>query len=250
MAAGEAPIKQAVAWIDDRLRDDPRADRLRLVDEAARRFDLSPLDTDFLFAPPGRRARRPRERAQARRVQEQFGAHRRRLRDQRRSRGRRRSRPDRRLGPGPGPRPRARPGHRRRPHRAGAGAGIARHVTAYDVTEPMLRAARGSCASAAPPGAFVAGDVAGAAVPRRRLRRGDVPHRRPPLRRRRAPPCARSAACCAPGGSFLLQDILGHDDAEAGRVRHRGGAAARSRRTSGPIAPSSGRPSCAPPGSP
>jgi hypothetical protein len=47
--AGEAPIKQAVTWIDDRLRDDPGADRLRLVDEAGRRFDLSPLDTDFLM---------------------------------------------------------------------------------------------------------------------------------------------------------------------------------------------------------
>jgi len=49
MAAGEAPIKQAVKWIDDRLRDDPAADRVKLLDEASRRFDLSPLDTDFLF---------------------------------------------------------------------------------------------------------------------------------------------------------------------------------------------------------
>jgi hypothetical protein len=48
MAAGEAPIKQAVKWIEDRLRDEPGADRLRLIDEAARRFDLSPLDTEFL----------------------------------------------------------------------------------------------------------------------------------------------------------------------------------------------------------
>jgi hypothetical protein len=49
MAAGEAPIKQAVSWIDDQLRDRPAADRLALVDEAARRFDLSPLDTEFLM---------------------------------------------------------------------------------------------------------------------------------------------------------------------------------------------------------
>jgi hypothetical protein len=49
MATGEAPIRQAVKWIDERLADDPGADRLRLVDEAARRFDLSPLDTDFLM---------------------------------------------------------------------------------------------------------------------------------------------------------------------------------------------------------
>jgi hypothetical protein len=49
MAAGEPPIKQAVKWIDDRLVDDPKADRVKLVDEASRRFDLSPLDSDFLF---------------------------------------------------------------------------------------------------------------------------------------------------------------------------------------------------------
>ena len=47
--AGEAPIKQAVKWIEDRLRDHPDANRLKLVDEASRRFDLSPLDADFLL---------------------------------------------------------------------------------------------------------------------------------------------------------------------------------------------------------
>lgn len=47
--AGETPLQGAVKWIDDRLQDDPAADRLRLADEAARRFDLSPLDQDFLF---------------------------------------------------------------------------------------------------------------------------------------------------------------------------------------------------------
>jgi hypothetical protein len=49
MSAGEAPIKQAVKWIDDHLAGDPRADRVTLVDEASRRFDLSPVDTDFLY---------------------------------------------------------------------------------------------------------------------------------------------------------------------------------------------------------
>jgi len=58
MAAGEAPIKQAVKWIDDRLRDDPAADRVKLVDEASRRFDLSPLDADFLFRQLGERAKK------------------------------------------------------------------------------------------------------------------------------------------------------------------------------------------------
>lgn len=49
MPVGEAPIKQAVKWIDEQLRDNPKADRLTLVDEASRRFDLTPLDTDFLL---------------------------------------------------------------------------------------------------------------------------------------------------------------------------------------------------------
>jgi hypothetical protein len=47
--AGEAPITQAVKWIDDQLHDQPAADRLKLVDEAARRFDLTPLDAEFLY---------------------------------------------------------------------------------------------------------------------------------------------------------------------------------------------------------
>ena len=58
MAAGEAPVKQAVKWIDDRLAEDPRTDRVKLVDEAARRFDLSPLDTEFLFRHLAQRLKR------------------------------------------------------------------------------------------------------------------------------------------------------------------------------------------------
>jgi len=49
MSVGEAPVKQAVKWIDDQLHDNPGADRSKLVDEASRRFDLSPLQADFLF---------------------------------------------------------------------------------------------------------------------------------------------------------------------------------------------------------
>jgi hypothetical protein len=48
MALGEAPIKAAVRWIEEQLRDRPDADRVTLVDEASRRFDLTPLDEDFL----------------------------------------------------------------------------------------------------------------------------------------------------------------------------------------------------------
>jgi hypothetical protein len=56
--AGEAPIKQAVKWIDDQLSDNPKVDRVKLVDEASRRFDLSPLDADFLFRHLAERAKK------------------------------------------------------------------------------------------------------------------------------------------------------------------------------------------------
>jgi len=49
MPAGESAIKQAARWLDDQLRDRPGTDRVTLVDEASRRFDLSPADADFLF---------------------------------------------------------------------------------------------------------------------------------------------------------------------------------------------------------
>jgi hypothetical protein len=57
VAAGEGQIKQAVRWLDDQLRDRPQADRVTLVDEAARRFDLSPADSDFLFRHLAERAK-------------------------------------------------------------------------------------------------------------------------------------------------------------------------------------------------
>ena len=49
MAAGEAPIKAAIRWIDEQMRENPQGDRLRLIDEAGRRFDLAPMDQEFLF---------------------------------------------------------------------------------------------------------------------------------------------------------------------------------------------------------
>jgi hypothetical protein len=57
MAAGEAPIKQAVKWIDDQLYDNPKADRTKLIDEASRLFDLTPLDAEFLFRHLAERAK-------------------------------------------------------------------------------------------------------------------------------------------------------------------------------------------------
>jgi hypothetical protein len=49
MSLGEPPIKQAVKWIDEQLHDNPKADRVKLIDDASRRFDLTPLDQDFLL---------------------------------------------------------------------------------------------------------------------------------------------------------------------------------------------------------
>jgi hypothetical protein len=59
MSVGEAAIKAAVRWIDDQLREDPAADRLTLVDQASRRFDLTPLDADFLLRHLAERQARP-----------------------------------------------------------------------------------------------------------------------------------------------------------------------------------------------
>ena len=60
MSMGEAPIKAAVTWIDEQLHDRPDADRLKLVDEASRRFDLTPLDADFLVRHLAQRGSKPK----------------------------------------------------------------------------------------------------------------------------------------------------------------------------------------------
>jgi hypothetical protein len=49
MAIGESSLRKAIKWIDDQMRDRPDADRVKLIDEAGRMFDLTPLDQDFLF---------------------------------------------------------------------------------------------------------------------------------------------------------------------------------------------------------
>jgi hypothetical protein len=49
MAVGEAPIRAAIKWIDEQLREHPDVNRLKLVDEAGRRFDLTPMDQEFLL---------------------------------------------------------------------------------------------------------------------------------------------------------------------------------------------------------
>jgi hypothetical protein len=49
MSLGEPNVKRALDWILDRLTDDPHAKRGELIDEASRQFDLTPLETDFLY---------------------------------------------------------------------------------------------------------------------------------------------------------------------------------------------------------
>jgi SAM-dependent methyltransferase len=99
-------------------------------------------------------------------------------------------------------------------HTALAFAGVAAHVTAYDLTGSMLEAARGFIRGrGAGNVAFVAGDV------------GALPFREGAFDvvtcRIAAHHFADVAAAVRqiqqvlrPGGSFLSQDILGHDDAE------------------------------------
>jgi hypothetical protein len=55
--AGESVIRQAVRWLDEQLRDRPGADRLALIEDACRRYDLSPADSDFLFRHLAERAK-------------------------------------------------------------------------------------------------------------------------------------------------------------------------------------------------
>ncbi len=49
MGLGEPNIKRALKWVLDRLSDDPGAKRSELIDQASREFDLTPLESDFLY---------------------------------------------------------------------------------------------------------------------------------------------------------------------------------------------------------
>jgi hypothetical protein len=42
-------LRNALRWLDDRVQDDPRLDRTKLVGEAAIRFDLTPVEEEFLL---------------------------------------------------------------------------------------------------------------------------------------------------------------------------------------------------------
>ncbi len=42
-------LTKAIQWIDERRREDPKASTVTLIDEASRRFELSPIQADFLY---------------------------------------------------------------------------------------------------------------------------------------------------------------------------------------------------------
>ncbi len=42
-------LRRALRWLDDRVRDEPGANRPRLVSEASVRFDLTPFEEEFLL---------------------------------------------------------------------------------------------------------------------------------------------------------------------------------------------------------
>ncbi len=45
----EVGLKKAIQWISDRRREDPAVNLSRLIDEASLKFELSPLQADFLY---------------------------------------------------------------------------------------------------------------------------------------------------------------------------------------------------------
>ncbi len=44
----EDAIREALRFVGVELRENPSADRLKLIDEAAQKFDLNPMQTEFL----------------------------------------------------------------------------------------------------------------------------------------------------------------------------------------------------------
>jgi hypothetical protein len=46
---GGEDLRRALKWLSDRRLEDPKAPRGKLIDEAALRFDLSPMDVEFLL---------------------------------------------------------------------------------------------------------------------------------------------------------------------------------------------------------
>lgn len=49
MSQQESPVIQAIKWISERLKENPETNKLSLVDDASRRFNLSPQEGETLL---------------------------------------------------------------------------------------------------------------------------------------------------------------------------------------------------------
>lgn len=49
MTIEEAALKRAIEWMSGRLKEEPRAQRVELIDQASREFGLTPLQEEFLY---------------------------------------------------------------------------------------------------------------------------------------------------------------------------------------------------------
>lgn len=49
MAVGEPPVKQAIQWISDQRKENSKVSMVALIDDACKIFNLSPLDSEFLW---------------------------------------------------------------------------------------------------------------------------------------------------------------------------------------------------------
>jgi hypothetical protein len=45
----EVGLKKAIEWISQRRREDPSGGLTKIIEEACRRFDLNPVQADFLY---------------------------------------------------------------------------------------------------------------------------------------------------------------------------------------------------------
>jgi len=49
MSANPETLARALDWVNKRMRESPPVDRFKAIDEASLRFDLSPLDQEWLI---------------------------------------------------------------------------------------------------------------------------------------------------------------------------------------------------------
>jgi hypothetical protein len=55
----EQGLREAIKWINGELQDNPGANVALLIDQASRQFNLTPLQTEFLYREYARKDNRP-----------------------------------------------------------------------------------------------------------------------------------------------------------------------------------------------